>query len=177
MRASAPMARSGRCRSADAHAWRCSMSGQLDSLFGDTKSERTGSVTPPPGSKDAAQMPPDADLAYARAAASALLSRGEKLQHAVGKSRHRRARHRHADCVGYISWMAKPAAISWRASSPAIRRTGCKVRPANKSRARGKCARSSRGSAFVVLFHVPPHSFPLIRVSAGAPACAGMSEF
>ena len=54
------------------------MSGQLDSLFGDTKSERTGSVTPPPGSKDAAQMPPDADLAYARAAASALLSRGEK---------------------------------------------------------------------------------------------------
>jgi surface antigen len=56
----------------------CSMSGQLDSLFGDTKSGRTGSVTPPPGSKDAAQMPPDADLAYARAAASALLSRGEK---------------------------------------------------------------------------------------------------
>jgi surface antigen len=56
----------------------CSMSGQLDSLFGDTKSERTGSVTPSPGSKDAAQMPPAADLAYARAAASALLSRGEK---------------------------------------------------------------------------------------------------
>ncbi len=56
----------------------CSMSGQLDSLFGDTKSERTGSAAPPPGSKDAAQMPPDADLAYARAAASALLSRGEK---------------------------------------------------------------------------------------------------
>ncbi|MGA7526087.1 MAG: hypothetical protein WBW11_02505, partial [Pseudolabrys sp.] len=53
----------------------CSLSGQLDSLFGE-KSERTG--TPPPGTKEMVQLPPDADLAYARAAASAVLSRGEK---------------------------------------------------------------------------------------------------
>ena len=53
----------------------CSLSGPLDSLFG---SDRTASITPPPGTKDAAQLPPDADLAYARAAASAVLSRGEK---------------------------------------------------------------------------------------------------
>jgi hypothetical protein len=53
----------------------CSMSGQLDSLFG---SDQTGSVKPPPGSKEVTQLPPDADLAYARAAASAVLGRGEK---------------------------------------------------------------------------------------------------
>ena len=55
----------------------CSLSGQFDSLFGD-KSERTGTITPPPGTKEVVQLPPDADLAYARAAASAVLSRGEK---------------------------------------------------------------------------------------------------
>jgi outer membrane surface antigen len=53
----------------------CSLSGQLDSFFG---SDQTGSVTPPPGSKEVTQLPPDADLAYARAAASAVLGRGEK---------------------------------------------------------------------------------------------------
>ena len=53
----------------------CSLSGPLDTLFG---SDRTASITPPPGTKEAAQLPPDADLAYARAAASAVLSRGEK---------------------------------------------------------------------------------------------------
>jgi surface antigen len=56
----------------------CSMSGQLDSLFGSDKSEQTGSVTPPPGTKEVAQLPPAADLAYARAAVTAVLSRGEK---------------------------------------------------------------------------------------------------
>lgn len=55
----------------------CSLSGQLDSFFSD-KSERTGSITPPPGAKEVAQLPPDADLAYARAAAKAVLSRDEK---------------------------------------------------------------------------------------------------
>ena len=55
----------------------CSLSGQFDSLFGD-KAERTGTITPPPGTKEVVQLPPDADLAYARAAASAVLSRGEK---------------------------------------------------------------------------------------------------
>ena len=55
----------------------CSLSGQFDSLFGE-KSDRTSSVTPPPGTKEVAQLPPDADLAYARAAVSAVLSRGDK---------------------------------------------------------------------------------------------------
>jgi len=55
----------------------CSLSGQFDSLFGE-KSDNTGSVTPPPGTKEAAQLPPAADLAYARAAVSAVLSRGDK---------------------------------------------------------------------------------------------------
>ena len=57
----------------------CSLSGQFDSVFGE-KSERTGTITPSSGSKEVVQLPlpPAADLAYARAAVSAVLSRGEK---------------------------------------------------------------------------------------------------
>jgi surface antigen len=53
------------------------MSGQFDSLFGD-KSDSTASITPPPGTTETIKLPPDADLAYARAAVTAVLSRGEK---------------------------------------------------------------------------------------------------
>lgn len=56
----------------------CSLSGQFDSFFGGDKADQTGSITPPPGTKEVAELPPDADLAYARAAASELLRRGEK---------------------------------------------------------------------------------------------------
>ena len=57
----------------------CSLSGQLDSFFPSSsdKSERTGTVASS-GTKEEAQLPPPADLAYARAAANAVLSRGEK---------------------------------------------------------------------------------------------------
>jgi hypothetical protein len=55
----------------------CSVSGPLDSLFGE-KSNPTASTTPLPSTKELAQLPPDADLAYARVAASAVLRRGEK---------------------------------------------------------------------------------------------------
>ncbi len=57
----------------------CSLSGQFDSLFGGSdKSDQTGSITPPPGTKQTAELPPDADLAFARAAVSEVLSRGGK---------------------------------------------------------------------------------------------------
>lgn len=56
----------------------CSLSGQFNSLFSSDKSDQTASITPPPGTREVTQLPPDADLAYARAAASAVLSRGEK---------------------------------------------------------------------------------------------------
>lgn len=56
----------------------CSMSGQFDSFFGSDKADHTGSITPPPGTKEVGELPPDADLAYARAAASELLRRGQK---------------------------------------------------------------------------------------------------
>ena len=56
----------------------CSVStGQFDSLFGGSdKSETTGSITPPPGAKEVAELPPAGDLAFARAAASDVLTRG-----------------------------------------------------------------------------------------------------
>jgi surface antigen len=57
------------------------MSYQLDSFFGgggNNNSDITGSITPPPGTKAAVQLPPDGDLAYARAAASEVLRRGKK---------------------------------------------------------------------------------------------------
>jgi len=54
------------------------MSSQFDSFFGSTdKSDATGSITPPPGSKQTADVP-DGDLAYARAAASEVLKRNER---------------------------------------------------------------------------------------------------
>lgn len=56
----------------------CSMSGQLDSFFGGAKSDTTGSITPPPGTRSVAALPPETDLAYARAAASEVLRRDEK---------------------------------------------------------------------------------------------------
>jgi surface antigen len=55
----------------------CSLSSQFDSYFGGDKSEATGSITPPPGTKQTADVP-DGDLAYARAAASEVLTRNEK---------------------------------------------------------------------------------------------------
>jgi len=57
----------------------CSISYQLDSFFGGgDKADVTGSITPPPGAKQTTDLPPDADLAYARAAVSEVLSRGGK---------------------------------------------------------------------------------------------------
>jgi hypothetical protein len=54
----------------------CSLSSQLDSFI--DKPDQTGSITPPPGAKGNAELPPDTDLAYARAAAREVLRRGEK---------------------------------------------------------------------------------------------------
>lgn len=56
----------------------CSMSYQLDSFFGGDKSDITGSINPPPGTKAVAKLPPDGDLIYARAAATEVLRRGKK---------------------------------------------------------------------------------------------------
>ena len=58
----------------------CSLpASQFDSLFGGSdNADTTGSITPPPGAKGVSQMPPDGDLAYARAAASEVLARGGK---------------------------------------------------------------------------------------------------
>lgn len=53
------------------------MSYQLESFFGDGTGA-TGSISPPPGSKSAQALPPEHDLAYAKAAASEVLRRGEK---------------------------------------------------------------------------------------------------
>jgi hypothetical protein len=54
----------------------CSISAShFDGIFG-TEGDQTGSITPPPGTKEVDKLPPDADLAYARAAASEVLRRG-----------------------------------------------------------------------------------------------------
>ena len=56
----------------------CSIPGQLDTVVGGDKSDQTGSITPPPGSKQVSDLPPDADLAFARVAVSEVLSREAK---------------------------------------------------------------------------------------------------
>jgi hypothetical protein len=53
----------------------CSL-GALDSVYGSSdKSDQTGSISPPPGAKQASDLPPDTDLVFTRAAVSELLSR------------------------------------------------------------------------------------------------------
>lgn len=55
------------------------MSYQLDSFFGGgDNTDTTGLITPRPGANKASDLPPDGDLAYARAAASEVLKRNEK---------------------------------------------------------------------------------------------------
>lgn len=56
----------------------CSLSSQFDSVFASSNADTTGSITPPPGSKESTDLPPAADLAYARAAVSEVLARGRK---------------------------------------------------------------------------------------------------
>ena len=57
----------------------CSISSQLDSYFGGSdKAETTGSIALQAAPKQTANLPPDGDLAYARAAASEVLKRNEK---------------------------------------------------------------------------------------------------
>jgi len=56
----------------------CSLSSQFDSLFTSSKDDVTGSIMPPPGAKEAADLPPADDLVYARAAVTEVLSRGRK---------------------------------------------------------------------------------------------------
>ncbi len=54
----------------------CSLSGQFDSVFGGSnKSDQTGSITPPPGAKQASELPPDSDLVFTRAAIREVLGR------------------------------------------------------------------------------------------------------
>ena len=55
----------------------CSLSGQFDSFFGSDKSETTGSIAAKQV-KAETPLPPETDLAFARAAASELLRRGQK---------------------------------------------------------------------------------------------------
>ena len=56
----------------------CSLSSQFDSVFASANSDTTGSITPPPGAKESNDLPPAADLAYARVAVNEVLKRGGK---------------------------------------------------------------------------------------------------
>jgi len=57
----------------------CSLSSQFDSVFASaSSSDTTGSITPPPGAKQAEGLPPAADLAYTKAAVKAVLAQGHK---------------------------------------------------------------------------------------------------
>ena len=124
----------------------CSMSGQFDSLFGD-KSDSTASITPPPGTKETIKLPPDADLAYARAAASAVLGRGEKDTSMPWENpQHRRAWHRDTDRLrlhpGWTNLPRFPGELCLRRLAGMA--AGRSMQAA--TRRSGKCARSSPGS-------------------------------
>lgn len=52
----------------------CSV-GQIDNVWGSDKSEQTGSISPPPGAKPVADLPPESDLVFTKAAVAQVLSR------------------------------------------------------------------------------------------------------
>lgn len=56
----------------------CSLSYQLDSFFGSGSDPQTTGALGRPRVRQASKLPPDGDLAYARAAASEVLRRNEK---------------------------------------------------------------------------------------------------
>lgn len=57
----------------------CSLSSQFDSVFASASAlDTTGSITPPPGTKESNDLPPAADLVFARAAVSEVLKHGRK---------------------------------------------------------------------------------------------------
>ena len=114
----------------------CSLSGQFDSYFGGSdKAETTGSITPPPGAKPADDMPPDGDLAYARAAASEVLKRNEKNASVPWENPKSGARGTVTPIASAFSGRtARPAAISWRATSTAASRPGCRAKPAKHAK-------------------------------------------
>ncbi|MGB7259306.1 MAG: RT0821/Lpp0805 family surface protein [Pseudolabrys sp.] len=71
----------------------CSLPSQFDSMFASAdKADITGSITPPPGSKAGAELPPDGDLVYTRAAVSEVLNRGGKNSSVPWENPHTGAR-------------------------------------------------------------------------------------
>ena len=138
----------------------CSMSGQLDSLFGRATTDTTGSITPPPAPRSG--LPPETDLAFTRAAASDVLSRGDKDSSQPWENPHTGAR-------GTVT----PLATAYTGRRPDLprfpgelcqrprRSPGCRAKPASSRRAAGKFARSSRGSGRKA-------PMPARRVASGA---------
>ncbi len=102
----------------------------------------TGSVATgaTPASASTAGLPSETDLVFARMAIVDVLdARRQGDQRALGKSAHRRARHRHPDRQRLRPRTAPPAATSWRAMCAGRdRRPGCRARPAAPSRAPGR---------------------------------------
>ena len=102
----------------------CSISAShFDGIFG-TDGDQTGSITPPPGTKEVDRLPPDADLAYARAAASEVLRRGGKETSMSWENPHSGARgtvtpiataytQDGATCRDFLASYVSPSTQSW----------------------------------------------------------------
>ena len=131
----------------------------------------TGSLAPPRRLQDVDAAAADADLAYARAAASEVLAqRREGHQPAVGKSRaparaarsprsHRPIRQDGQTCRDFL------ASYVPTASSP-----GCRVRPASSSKASGKCAAQALEAAPSVHCRCASHAGDVAsRVASATP--------
>ncbi len=122
----------------------CSLSGQFDSYFGGSdKAETTGSITPPPGAKPADDMPPDGDLAYARAAASEVLKRNEKNASVPWENPKSGARGTVTPIASAFNGEGGPDLPQFPGELRQRQRRGCcKAKPASTPRVPGKCAAS-----------------------------------
>ena len=144
---------------------------RFDSLFaGADNSEATGSITPPPGAKEAAGLPPAGDLVYARAAASDVLTRDEKYASAPWENPSTGARGTVTPIASAYTQDGQTCRDFLASYVQRHRRSpGCRAKPASRTRAPGKSARSSPGSG-PEFSSVHPRLRGNERDRAGAPA-------
>jgi hypothetical protein len=123
----------------------CSLSRSDGGAFAkmDENNEVTGAITPPAGPP----VPTESDLAFARTAASDVLTKGDKDSSQPWENPETGAR----GSVTPLSqpmplMMAVPAGISWPATSRAVPKAGCRALPAGAAKAGGKFIRSGPGN-------------------------------
>ena len=121
----------------------CSLSRNDNAMAKMVDSDVTGSIAAAPPS---GPTPTDSDLAFARNAASDVLTRGDKDSSQPWENPETGARGSVTPLAqAYASEGRHLQGLSWRVTSTVLPKTGCRARPASPTRAGGKFIASSLG--------------------------------